>query len=153
MSPIVEAWATCRTSNALNWPPGRLLQAKGHATVSVVIPARNEAATVGTIVRAIRAALVQSVPLVDEIIVVDSRSVDETAAEARAAGAFVVSQDDVTGGLPPMHGKGGATWAVLQYLLGLRRLGWHVTGTDQDEAVFHAVDSSLEFEAAGRRPH
>jgi glucosyl-3-phosphoglycerate synthase len=50
---------------------------------------------------------------VDEIIVVDSRSVDETAAEARAAGASVVSQDDVTGVLPPMHGKGGAMWAGL----------------------------------------
>ena len=113
MSPVVEAWATCRTSNALNWPPDQMVQAKGHATVSVVIPARNEAATVGTIVRSIRAALIQSVPLVDEIIVVDSRSVDETAAEARAAGAFVVSQDDVAGGLPPMHGKGGAMWAGL----------------------------------------
>ncbi len=113
MSPIVEAWATCRSSNALSWPPDRLLQTKGQATVSVVIPARNEAATVGTIVRAIRAGLVQSVPLVDEIIVVDSRSVDGTAAEARAAGASVVSQDDVTAVLPPMHGKGGAMWAGL----------------------------------------
>jgi glucosyl-3-phosphoglycerate synthase len=113
MSPIVEAWATCRTSNALNWPPDRLLQAKGHATVSVVIPARNEAATVGTIVTAIRTALVQSVPLVDEVIVVDSRSVDRTADEARAAGATVVAQEDITGGLPPMHGKGGAMWAGL----------------------------------------
>jgi glucosyl-3-phosphoglycerate synthase len=113
MSPIVEAWATCRTSNALNWPPDRLLQAKGHATVSVVIPARNEAATVGTIVTAIRTALVQSVPLVDEVIVVDSRSVDQTADEARAAGATVVAQEDITGGLPPMHGKGGAMWAGL----------------------------------------
>jgi glucosyl-3-phosphoglycerate synthase len=113
MSPVVEAWATCRTSNALNWPPERLLQAKGDATVSVVIPARNEAATVGAIVTAIRAALVRSVPLVDEVIVVDSRSVDETAAEARAAGASVVAQDDVTRGLPSMQGKGGAMWAGL----------------------------------------
>ena len=113
MSPIVEAWSTCRTSNVLNWPPDRLLQVKGQTTVSIVIPARNEEATVGTIVTAIRTALVQSVPLVDEVIVVDSRSVDETAASARAAGAFVVSQDDITWGLPPMPGKGGAMWAGL----------------------------------------
>jgi glucosyl-3-phosphoglycerate synthase len=113
MSPVVEAWATCRTSNVLNWPPDRLLQAKGDATVSVVIPARNEAATVGTIVAAIRTALVQSVPLVDEVIVVDSRSVDQTADEARAAGATVVAQEDITDGQPPMHGKGGAMWAGL----------------------------------------
>jgi glucosyl-3-phosphoglycerate synthase len=113
MSPIVEAWSTCRTSNVLNWPADRLLQVKGQTTVSIVIPARDEEATVGTIVTAIRTALVQSVPLVDEVIVVDSRSVDETAASARAAGAFVVSQDDITWGLPPMPGKGGAMWAGL----------------------------------------
>ena len=113
MSPVVEAWSTCRTSSAQDWPPDRLLQAKGPTTVSVVIPARNEEATVGTIATAIRSALIQAVPLVDEIIVVDSRSADGTAAAARAAGAFVVSQDDVTRGLPPMHGKGDAMWAGL----------------------------------------
>jgi len=51
--------------------------------------------------------------VVDEVIVVDSRSVDGTAAVARAAGAIVVSQDDVTRGLPPMQGKGDAMWAGL----------------------------------------
>jgi glucosyl-3-phosphoglycerate synthase len=113
MSPVVEAWSTCRTSRAQDWPPDRLLQAKGQVTVSVVIPARDEEATVGAIVTAIRSALMQAVPLVDEVIVVDSRSVDGTAAAARAAGAFVVSQDDITRGLPPMHGKGDAMWAGL----------------------------------------
>jgi glucosyl-3-phosphoglycerate synthase len=113
MSPVVEAWSTSRTSSARNWPPERLLQAKGQTTVSVVMPARDEEATVGMIATAIRSALIQAVPLVDEIIVVDSRSVDGTAAAARAAGAFVVSQEDVTLGLPPMHGKGDAMWAGL----------------------------------------
>ena len=98
MSPVVEAWSTCRTSSAQDWPPERLLQAKGQTTVSVVMPARDEEATVGTIATAIRSALMQAVPLVDEIIVVDSRSADGTAAAARAAGAFVVSQDDITRG-------------------------------------------------------
>jgi glucosyl-3-phosphoglycerate synthase len=113
MSPVVEAWSTCRTSSAQDWPPDRLLQAKGQTTVSVVMPARDEEATVGTIATAIRSALIHAVPLVDEIIVVDSRSADGTAAAARAAGAFVVSQDDITRGLPPMHGKGDAMWAGL----------------------------------------
>ena len=84
MSPVVEAWSTCRTSSAQDWPPDRLLQAKGQTTVSVVMPARDEEATVGTIAAAIRSALIQAVPLVDEIIVVDSRSADGTAAAARA---------------------------------------------------------------------
>jgi glucosyl-3-phosphoglycerate synthase len=113
MSPVVEAWSTFRTRRAQDWPPYRLLQAKGQTTVSVVIPARDEEGTVGAIVAAIRSALIQAVPLVDEIIVVDSRSADGTAAAARAAGAFVVSQDDITRGLPPMHGKGDAMWAGM----------------------------------------
>jgi len=113
MSPVVEAWSTCRTSSAQDWPADRLLQAKGRATVSVVIPARDEEATVGVIVSAIRGALIQAVPLVDEVIVVDSRSADSTAAAAQAAGATVVSQDDMVRGLPPMDGKGGAMWAGL----------------------------------------
>src|ERR1700712_5353137 len=113
MSPVVEAWSTSRTSSERDWPPERLLQAKGQTTVSVVMAARDEEATVGVIATAIRSALIETIPLVDEIIVVDSRSVDGTAAAARAAGAFVVSQDDVTRGLPPMHGKGGGMWAGL----------------------------------------
>ena len=113
MSPVVEAWSTFRTSRAQDWPPDRLLQAKGQTTVSVVIPARDEEATVGAIATTIRSALIEAVPLVDEVIVVDSRSADGTAAAARAAGAFVVSQDDITRGLPPMHGKGDAMWAGM----------------------------------------
>jgi glucosyl-3-phosphoglycerate synthase len=113
MSPVLEAWSTCRTTSARDWPPHRLLRAKGDATVSVVIPARNEEATVGAIVTAIRNALMRLVSLVDEVIVVDSRSTDSTAAVARAAGAFVVSQEEMTQGLPPMHGKGDALWAGL----------------------------------------
>ena len=57
---------------------------QGRAAVSVVIPARNEEATVGAIVTAIRSAFVRSIPLVDEVIVVDSRSADGTATVARA---------------------------------------------------------------------
>jgi glucosyl-3-phosphoglycerate synthase len=113
MSPIVEAWSTYRTSNARDWPAQRLLEAKGASTISVVIPARNEERTVGTIVTAITNAFTLSLPLVDEVIVVDSRSVDRTAEVARAAGATVLRQDEATHGLPPMQGKGDALWAGL----------------------------------------
>ena len=83
MSPVVEAWSTYRTSSAQSWPPDRLLRAKGETTVSVVIPARNEEVTVGTIVTAIRSAFVRPVPLVDEVIVVDSRSAEIGRASCR----------------------------------------------------------------------
>nr|WP_205808719.1 glucosyl-3-phosphoglycerate synthase [Micromonospora sp. HNM0581] len=113
VSPVVEAWATYRTTSAADWPTRRLIQAKGDSRVSVVLPARNEEATVGAIVATIREHLMDRVPLVDELIVVDSRSTDRTTAVARAAGAEVVSQDAMTRGLPRLTGKGDALWAGL----------------------------------------
>lgn len=113
VSPVVEAWATYRTTTTADWPTRRLMRAKGETRVSVVLPARNEEATVGAIVSTIREHLMDRVALVDELIVVDSRSTDRTAQVARAAGAEVVSQDAMTRGLPRLTGKGDALWAGL----------------------------------------
>jgi glucosyl-3-phosphoglycerate synthase len=132
MSPVVEAWSAYRTSRAHDWAPRRLLSAKGATTVSVVIPARDEEATVGMTVATIREAFVRAVPLVDEIIVVDSRSADRTAAVAAQAGARVVSQDDVTRGMPPLQGKGDALWAGLAVAT-----GQVVAFVDADVDPFH----------------
>ncbi|MFK3985171.1 glucosyl-3-phosphoglycerate synthase [Micromonospora sp. NPDC050397] len=109
----MEAWSTYRTGSARQWPAQVLVRAKGDTTVSVVIPAFDEEATVGAIVATIREYLVDRIALVDEVIVVDSRSSDRTAAVASAAGARVVSQDEVTRGLPRLEGKGDALWAGL----------------------------------------
>lgn len=112
-SPVVEAWSTYRTASSEQWTAHQLLREKGGTKVSVVIPARDEEATVGAIVSTIRTHLVDEVPLVDELIVVNSRSRDETATVAAAAGAVVVSQDEMTRGLPRLEGKGDALWAGL----------------------------------------
>ncbi|MEZ0073147.1 glucosyl-3-phosphoglycerate synthase [Planotetraspora sp. GP83] len=111
----VDAWLRARTSSAGDWPIAALLAAKGATTISVVLPARNEAATVGEIVGAIREDLVEAVPLVDELIVIDSRSTDDTAARAVQAGAKVFAQDEI---LPELDGerydgKGEALWKSL----------------------------------------
>ncbi|MFC4590097.1 glucosyl-3-phosphoglycerate synthase [Sphaerisporangium corydalis] len=100
-------------STAADWPLDALVRAKGTTTVSVVLPARDEEATVGHIVSVIREELAEAVPLVDEILVVDSRSTDATAARAAEAGARVVHQDDVLPGLPALSGKGEALWKGL----------------------------------------
>ncbi|HEX2038807.1 MAG TPA: glucosyl-3-phosphoglycerate synthase [Acidimicrobiales bacterium] len=68
-------------------------------SVTVILPARDEAATVGPIVACIRRDLAG---VVDEVLVVDDASTDATAEVARAAGARVVATD---GG-----GKGEAMW-------------------------------------------
>jgi glucosyl-3-phosphoglycerate synthase len=113
VSPLVKAWTTYRTDNADQWSARRLVRAKGDTTVSVVIPARNEEATVGAIVATIRRELIDKVGLVDEIVVVDSRSTDATAPVAASAGARVVCQDAMTRGLPRLDGKGDALWSGL----------------------------------------
>jgi glucosyl-3-phosphoglycerate synthase len=85
-------------------------------TVSACIPARNEDATVGFVVAAIRSALIEAAiassgtPLVDEIVVVDDHSTDDTAAVARAAGARVVDAATVLAHHGEGHGKGEALW-------------------------------------------
>ncbi len=90
------------------------IRQKGTATVSVCIPCRNEAATIGSIVGQIRSTLMDvRLPLVDELIVMDDGSTDATSAVAGAAGARVVS---VAGVLPESgaaSGKGNALWASV----------------------------------------
>src|SRR4051812_24851185 len=114
VSPLVEDWATYRTGRAGRWSARWLARAKGDTTVSVVvIPVRDEQSTVGAIVATIRRELIDNVPLVDEIIVVDSRSTDATGAVAAAADARVVCQEAMTRGLPRLEGKGDALWCGL----------------------------------------
>lgn len=77
--------------------------------MSVCIPARDEQATVGQIVAAIKRELVDGSGLVDELLVVDDGSTDGTARAAAAAGATVVPAPDVLSEYPS-PGKGQAMW-------------------------------------------
>jgi glucosyl-3-phosphoglycerate synthase len=94
---------------------GALASAKfGSGTsVSVCLPTRNEAGTIGRIVRFIRRELVEGLPLVDEILVMDGGSTDETASIAADEGAVVVQERDVLPHVEPASGKGEALWKSL----------------------------------------
>ncbi|MGW4963954.1 glucosyl-3-phosphoglycerate synthase [Nonomuraea sp. NPDC004186] len=109
----IQEWYGPHSSTTAEWPVDALMLAKGSTTVSVILPARDEERTVGDIVRVIRRDLVERVPLVDEILVVDSNSIDATAERAREAGARVVAQNQVLSHLPPLTGKGEALWKGL----------------------------------------
>ena len=82
-------------------------------TVSVVIPARNEAATVGDVVSVLHRDLVEAVPLVAELVVIDSDSTDATAQVAADAGATVHRSADIASHLGSNPGKGEALWKSL----------------------------------------
>src|SRR4029453_18200418 len=70
-----------------DFPLHRLVDAKGDQTVSVCIPAHDEGDTVGRVVSKVRRHLVDRLGLVDEVLVVDDHSSDDTAKVAEAAGA------------------------------------------------------------------
>ncbi|MES5821672.1 glucosyl-3-phosphoglycerate synthase [Streptomyces sp. RG80] len=111
----VERWLTTRSWSMTDRPLHQILAAKQRTgqSVSVVLPALNEEETVGDIVAVIRHDLMQQVPLVDEIVVVDSGSTDRTAQVAAAAGATVVHRDDILPRLPAVPGKGEVLWRSL----------------------------------------
>jgi glucosyl-3-phosphoglycerate synthase len=88
-------------------------KAKLGLSVSVCIPARDEEATVGHTVSTIRRTLMEHVPLVDEVIVIDDSSTDATAEAAAWEGALVHGSADVLPDLPPGTGKGNALWKSL----------------------------------------
>jgi glucosyl-3-phosphoglycerate synthase len=78
-------------------------------TVSVVLPAREVAETVGGIVETV----LSLEGLVDQVLVVDAASEDGTAEIARAAGAEVLQEAELLPELGPVLGKGDAMWRAL----------------------------------------
>ncbi|MHA6760861.1 glucosyl-3-phosphoglycerate synthase [Streptacidiphilus sp. PAMC 29251] len=111
----VADWLRHRSWAAADRSLPELLAAKraSGSTVSVVLPALDEEATVGGIVSAIRRDLMDAVPLVDELVVVDSGSGDRTAQVAADAGARVVHRDSILPELPVLPGKGEVLWRSL----------------------------------------
>jgi len=115
MDPRAEAWYRQRTSHWTDWPLTQLLERKrqGGVRISVVIPARNEERTVAGVVGPLVQALVADVPLVDELVVIDSDSTDGTGRAAAGAGAVVHRARDIAPGLGTYRGKGEALWKSL----------------------------------------
>jgi glucosyl-3-phosphoglycerate synthase len=116
--PDAHAWFESNTTSAASLSEidvGFLLRAKrrGGHRISVVLPARDEEATVGRLVADLRRRWVREVPLVDELVVMDSDSTDGTAEVAAAAGADVVRTADVLPAHGTRPGKGEALWKSL----------------------------------------
>lgn len=103
-------WSHTHAWDRPAWTVDELVEAKNGRTVSVVLPALNEEATVAGVIASIAPLLGG---LVDELVVLDSGSVDATAERARRAGARVVAREDVFGELEPRPGKGEALWRAV----------------------------------------
>lgn len=109
-----DPW-TARTHRWADWDLDALLRRKQETglTTSLVVPARNEAATVGDVVGRVREALMETTSLLDEIVVIDSDSTDDTFAAATDAGAVVHRSHEIRPDLGSHPGKGEAMWKSL----------------------------------------
>ncbi|MGW4478220.1 glucosyl-3-phosphoglycerate synthase [Rhodococcus triatomae] len=105
-----RTWSEANTWDHPDWTVAELEAAKAGRTISVVLPALNEEKTVAAVVDSIHPLLGG---LVDELIVLDSGSTDETADRARAAGATVVSREEAVPELAPVAGKGEVLWRSI----------------------------------------
>lgn len=107
---------TGRTWARPDWTVAELVAAKEKTgrTISVVLPALNEAETIGSVIDSITGLVAgRSGGLVDELIVLDSGSTDDTEIRSIAAGARVVSREQAVPEVAPQPGKGEALWRSL----------------------------------------
>ncbi|HEY7451585.1 MAG TPA: glucosyl-3-phosphoglycerate synthase [Candidatus Limnocylindria bacterium] len=118
---VVDRWFAENTFHASEFRNLRQLvelKERDGLTISVGLPTLNEEKTVGLVIRRIRDALMERVPLVDEIQVIDSASTDRTVEIARELGVPVRQHDEILPELGSHTGKGEALWKSLHELRG-----------------------------------
>lgn len=110
-----ERWERERTFHHASFPAERIAVER-ETSVSVCLPARECAGTVGEIVG--RLVGLREAGAIDEVVVVDAGSADGTAAAAAGAGARVVQEAELLPAVGPVLGKGDAMWRALSILQG-----------------------------------
>ena len=100
--------------------------------ISVGLPTLNEEATIAKVISAVRSRLMERIPLVDELVVIDSNSTDRTREIARELGVPVHIHQELLPEVGPGRGKGEALWKSLAVLTG-DLIVW----VDTDVSNFH----------------
>jgi glucosyl-3-phosphoglycerate synthase len=109
------AWAKARSFHHSLYSAERIA-AERRQTISVCLPARECASTVGSIVEVLLA--LREAGALDEVLVVDAASRDGTAEVAERAGARVLQEAELMSEFGPVLGKGDAMWRALSCLEG-----------------------------------
>jgi glucosyl-3-phosphoglycerate synthase len=109
---------TARYFHHSSYSAGRIATARAEQdlTVSVCLPARECAQTIGQIVATL--GELRAAGAVDDIVVVDAASEDGTATVAERAGAVVFQEAELVASHGPVLGKGDAMWRALSVLEG-----------------------------------
>ena len=118
---VVDNWFAENTYHTREFTDlERLLSLKQQQglSISLGLPALNEAETVGNVIQIVKQALMDDVPLLDEIILIDSGSDDDTRAIASDLGIPVYIHQEILPEQGSYRGKGEALWKSLYVLSG-----------------------------------
>jgi glucosyl-3-phosphoglycerate synthase len=94
------------------------LKRKQGLRISLGLPAHNEEATIGGVIQTMKSTLMDDVPLLDEIVLIDSNSTDFTRKIAAELGVIPYIHQETLTGLGNLRGKGEALWKSLYLLKG-----------------------------------
>lgn len=109
-------WAARRTYDGAEFTPRLLAEIKGDQTVSVVIPVKEAALTVGRVTAT--CTRLRDAGAIDQVIVVDAASSDGSAEHAARAGGEVHQEADLLTEFGAVEGKGDALWRALSVTTG-----------------------------------
>jgi nucleotide-binding universal stress UspA family protein len=116
ISILVDKWFAENTFSSHEFEDlQRLVELKNaqKLTISLALPALNEERTVGQVISTVKRALLDDVPLLDELVLIDSNSTDQTRQIARELGVPVYIHQDILPQYGAFSGKGEALWKSL----------------------------------------
>ncbi|MCC6897236.1 MAG: glucosyl-3-phosphoglycerate synthase [Anaerolineae bacterium] len=94
------------------------LKEKQGVTISIGLPALNEEDTIGNVIQTLKSALMDEIPLIDEMVLIDSNSTDRTVEIAESLHIPVYRHPDILPEMGTYRGKGEALWKSLHVLKG-----------------------------------
>lgn len=135
ISVLVDQWFAENTFQAdefANLERLAAIKKEQGITISLALPALNEEKTIGPIIQTTRQMLMDEVPLLDEIVLIDSNSTDRTREIAADLGIPVYIHQEILPLYGARRGKGEALWKSLYVTE-----GDIVVWVDTDVSNFH----------------
>lgn len=115
ISILVDKWFSANSYGADEFTLDELMEMKRKqgVTISLALPALNEQETVGKVITTIKRQLMEKIPLLDEIVLIDSDSTDNTREIARKENIPVYIHQNLLEDRGARSGKGEALWKSL----------------------------------------